>query len=111
MNNLEILEEIRKSAGVVTATKLFEGQPTLLCEASMLGVPSIFPDTGGVSEFFPVNYNLSYKQYNYQNLTEKLNMLLQPEQRKLIGKNNKEFINKYLDKNKLLNNFESTFIS
>ena len=111
INNLEILEEIRKSAGVVTATKLFEGQPTLLCEASMLGIPSVFPDTGGISEFFPVNYNLSFKQYNYEDLTEKLNMLLKPEQTKLVGKKNKEFLNKYLEKNTLLNNFESMFIS
>ena len=111
INNLEILEEIRKSSCVVTATKLFEGQPTLLCEASMLGIPSVFPDTGGISEFFPVNYNLSFKQYNYQDLTEKMNMLLLPEHTKLVGKKNKEFLNKYLEKNKLLNNFESMFIS
>jgi glycosyltransferase involved in cell wall biosynthesis len=111
INNLEILEEIRKSSCVVTATKLFEGQPTLLCEASMLGIPSVFPDTGGISEFFPVNYNLSFKQYDYQDLTEKMNMLLLPEHTKLVGKKNKEFLNKYLEKNKLLNNFESMFIS
>lgn len=111
IDNIEILEEIKKSKGVVTATKLFEGQPTLLCEASMLGVPSIFPDTGGISEFFPVNYNLSYKQFNYLELTEKLNMLSQHEQIMLIGKNNKEFIYSYLDKNKLLAHFESIFIA
>jgi len=110
IDNIEILEEIKKSMCVVTATKLFEGQPTLLCEASMLGVPSIFPDTGGISEFFPVNYNLSYKQFNYLELTEKLNMLSQHEQIMLIGKNNKEFIYNYLDKNKLLTHFESIFI-
>ena len=58
--NYETLEIIKKSKAVITATKLFEGQPTLLCEASSFGVPSIFPDTGGISEFFPSNYELMY---------------------------------------------------
>lgn len=108
-DNLEILEEINKSVAVVTATKLYEGQPTLLCEASMLGVPSIFPDTGGILEFFPKNYQLSYEQYNYEDLTKKLNMLTESKKVELIGKNSKEFINNYLDKSKLLNNFEMSF--
>ena len=54
MNNEETLNLIAGSKCVVTATKLYEGQPTLLCEASLLGIPSIFPTTGGVEEFFQV---------------------------------------------------------
>ena len=30
MNNKEVLDEIKDTKGIVTATKLFEGQPTLL---------------------------------------------------------------------------------
>ena len=52
VENQEVLEIIQNSICVITATKLYEGQPTLLCEASSLGVPSIFPNTGGISEFF-----------------------------------------------------------
>ena len=51
MKNEEVLSLINRSKGVVTATKLLEGQPTLLCEASMLGVVSIYPKAGGISEF------------------------------------------------------------
>ena len=47
------MKMINESKAVVTATKLYEGQPTLLCEASVSSVPSIFPDYGGISEFFP----------------------------------------------------------
>ena len=43
-DNLETLNFISTSVAVITATKLYEGQPTLLCEASLLGVPSIFPE-------------------------------------------------------------------
>ena len=50
--NNKVLELIEKSLLVVTATRLYEGQPTLLCEASSLGVPSVFPNTGGIEEFF-----------------------------------------------------------
>ena len=59
---------ISKSELVITCTKLFEGQPTLLCEASSMGVPSIFPKTGGISEFFPTNYKFAFEQYNYEQL-------------------------------------------
>ena len=42
----------------------------------MLGVPSLFPDTGGISEFFPDNYEFKYKQYDYEDLKTKLIKLL-----------------------------------
>ena len=64
------MQIISKSIAVVTATKLYEGQPTLLCEASGLGVPSIFPDTGGIFEFFPKNYPLSFKKFDHLDLVK-----------------------------------------
>ena len=64
-SNDEVLEIIKNSKAVVTATRLYEGQPTLLCEASGFGVPSIFPLTGGINEFFPSNYILGFEQFDY----------------------------------------------
>ena len=101
-NNKEVLEIINTSSAVVTATKLFEGQPTLLCEASTLGVPSLFPDTGGIGEFFPDNYEFKYKQYDYEDLKTKLIKLLQNSNMSDIGLKNKNYIEKKLDKNKLI---------
>lgn len=101
-NNKEVLEIINTSSAVVTATKLFEGQPTLLCEASTLGVPSLFPDTGGIGEFFPDNYEFKYKQYDYEDLKTKLIKLLQNTNTNDIGLKNKNYIMKKLDKNKLI---------
>ena len=100
--NKEVLEIINTSSAVVTATKLFEGQPTVLCEASMLGVPSLFPDTGGISEFFPDNYEFKYKQYDYEDLKTKLIKLLQNSNMSDIGLKNKNYIEKKLDKNRLI---------
>ena len=99
--NKEVLDIISKSIAVVTATKLFEGQPTLLCEASALGVPSIFPDTGGIKEFFPNKYQLVFKQFDYEDLKNRLQILNNKEKIKLIGKENKLYINEYLSKDKL----------
>ena len=74
-SNFETREIIANSKAVVTATKLFEGQPTLLCEASFMGVPSIFPNFGGIHEFFPENTDLSFKQFDYLDLEEKIKLL------------------------------------
>lgn len=75
LENKIVLELISSARAVVTCTKLFEGQPTLLCEASSMGVPSIFPDSGGIKEFFPEKYDLMFQQDDYQNLTNNLNKL------------------------------------
>jgi len=71
-DNKKVLELISSSNGVITCTKLYEGQPTLLCEASLLGVPSIFPKNGGISEFFPDDYEYSYDMNIKNDLTNKL---------------------------------------
>ena len=69
------ISQIKNSRAVVTATRMFEGQPRLLNEASSLGIPSIFPKFGGMSEFFPENYPLAFEQFNYEDLIKKLNYL------------------------------------
>ena len=108
--NLEVIDSISKSKGVVTATKLFEGQPTLLCEASSLGVPSIFPKTGGISEFYPPNYLFSFEQFNYVDLQKKLELLLSGNQLKTQGTENKMYISKYLNEQGLLDEFDKIAI-
>lgn len=73
--NEEVLEYIKHAKAVVTATKLYEGQPRLLCEASSLGTISIYPSFGGMNEFFPEDYKYSFEQFNYKDLEKKLNLL------------------------------------
>lgn len=91
ISNDETIKIINNSQAVVTATKLYEGQPTLLSEASALGVASIFPETGGIAEFFPENYELSFEQHNYKELKNIFNTLSQTKDLKTIGKENKRF--------------------
>ncbi len=104
-SNQEVLKIIKKSKAVVTATKLLEGQPMLLCEASSLGVPSIFPRSGGIAEFFPKDYELSFEQFNYEDLKTKIKMIENPKILEVEGKKSKEYIKNYLDKEKLLKKF------
>ncbi len=107
-DNKRVLELISSSNGVITCTKLYEGQPTLLCEASLLGVPSIFPKNGGISEFFPGDYEYSYDMNIKNDLTEKLIKFYKNIDRyEEIGNINKNFVRKKLEKNKLISKFEN----
>ncbi len=106
LSNEETKQQIKSSRGVVTATKLYEGQPTLLCEASMLGVCSVFPNTGGISEFFPKDYTLSFKQYDYKDLQKKLKLLVNTSESKEIGVENNKYISEFLNSKKLISIFE-----
>tara|TARA_B100001027_G_scaffold64038_1_gene43324 strand:+ start:16 stop:1161 length:1146 start_codon:yes stop_codon:yes gene_type:complete len=105
VENQEVLEIIQNSLCVITATKLYEGQPTLLCEASSLGVPSIFPNTGGISEFFPRDYTLTFEQFNYKDLESKIRLIHTLKNQKSIGEENKDFIFNHLHKNNLISSF------
>lgn len=91
IDNTEVLKTILESIAVVTSTKLFEGQPTLLCEAASLGVPSIFPKTGGIEEFFPKDYKLGFKQFDYVDLKNKLELLRNKEFYQKAGEESKHF--------------------
>lgn len=74
LDNKTTLDLIKKSRGVVTATRMYEGQPRLLCEASINGIPSLFPDFGGMGEFFPKDYILKFEQFNYEDLSNKMGL-------------------------------------
>lgn len=79
--NKDVLEIISTSKAVITATKLFEGQPRLLCEASSLRTISIFPSYGGMGDFFPEDYIYKFEQFNYLDLVKKINLLANDEKR------------------------------
>lgn len=101
------LEIIKKSRGVVTATKMYEGQPRLLCEASINGVPSLFPDFGGMGEFFPDDYILKFNQFDYADLVEKLKIF---QNNTLLIQNTESlniYINQVLSKTVLKKSFET----
>ena len=98
---------ISKSELVITCTKLFEGQPTLLCEASSMGVPSIFPKTGGISEFFPTNYKFAFEQYNYEQLENKIITFLNTNQKRDIGKKNQDYLKEYLSEEFFVSKFDN----
>jgi glycosyltransferase involved in cell wall biosynthesis len=106
LTNKETLGIINKSSGIVTATKLLEGQPTLLCEASMLGKVSVFPNVGGMLEFFPDNYAYTYRQYDYEDLIKKMNLFTNTELVLEQGIENKTYITNFLSQRKLSENFE-----
>ena len=109
VSNDEIKKIISNSLAVVTTTKLYEGQPTLLCEASAANIVSIFPRTGGIEEFFPPNNKFSYEQFNYDDLIKKLELL---NNLKLVNQQadlNNAFIKEKLSKERVLKTLEKVF--
>lgn len=75
LENDEVKRKIQLSRAVISATKLFEGQPRVLLEASSYSVPSIYPNFGGMSDFYPKDYSLSFNQYDYEDLKSKIMLL------------------------------------
>ena len=94
LSNKDTLELIKKARAVITATKMYEVQPRLLNEASINSVPSIYPSFGGMDEYFPNGYDMSFKQYDYDSLKEKFDLLV--NENKLIE--NSEKVNNFLYK-------------
>lgn len=109
-NNDEILEYIKNAVAVITATKMYEGQPRILCEASGYGVPSIFPKYGGMQEYFPENYDLSFKQYNYDDLVDKILKLEVKENLEKISEELFKYTKALLNDQNLQNQYNKVFV-
>ena len=107
--NDEVMKYIAKASAVVTATKLYEGQPRLLCEASALGTLSIYPSFGGMDEFFPEGYEFSFKQFEYEDLKEKLLLIKDIDAVNRSTKKLLEHTNNIFDSRKFFNNFNNLF--
>lgn len=105
-NNKEIINLIKNSRAVVTATKIFEGQPTILTEASINNTLSIFPITGGVPEFFPVDYKFKYEQNNYESLIKMMIDAAESKNTDEIENECKTHILSVLQEEKYFNNLE-----
>jgi len=92
----DTINEIQNARAIITATKMYEGQPRILTEASYLSVPSIFPAFGGMVEFFPDDYLLKFEQFNYQSLQSKLMYLKDIELMKSLSLSVKSKIDEVL---------------
>ena len=90
---------------------MFEGQPRLISEASAYGIPSIYPSFGGLDEYFPKDYRLSFKQFDYRDLVEKIILLQNKELLIEESKKIHNYIIENMSLNKLNTNLESIFNS
>ena len=110
LSNEDTLKQIKESSVVITATKMYEGQPRLLCEASSFGVPSIYPSFGGMDEFFPKDYPFSFKQYDYVDLESKILELSNDHKLNETSNNVYKKISNKLNQDDLLNQFREILI-
>lgn len=95
MDNSKTKELIKSARAVITTTKMFEGQPRLLSEAASFGIPSIYPSFGGMDEYFPQEYPLKFRQFDYKDLVDKIKLL---ENKNLLLKEGKNIFDYTLNK-------------
>jgi len=110
LDNEKVLKYIASSKAVISNTLLYEGQPTLLCEATMLNRVSIFPKNGGIEEFFNEDYFFKFNSKNHENLLEKLESLSDNELLKNESRKAKKHIESILSKELILSKFEEIFV-
>jgi len=107
LSNEETKNLIKNSRAVITCTRLNEGQPLLLSEASVFGVPSIYPSFGGMDEYFPNRYELAFEQFNYKDLIKKIEMLNDINLMKKLSEDVYVKISNILNEDILLKKFNS----
>jgi glycosyltransferase involved in cell wall biosynthesis len=105
ITNFEVLSLIKNSYTTITNTSLYEGQPTLLSEASKLQINSIYPSSGGIQEFFPKDNPFAFKANNEIELLKKLKLLRHEEIVKDQAKSNKKFIEEKLKESNYISKF------
>tara|TARA_A100001011_G_C14225863_1_gene806577 strand:- start:104 stop:1261 length:1158 start_codon:yes stop_codon:yes gene_type:complete len=106
LDNEEVINLIQNAYSVITNTNLYEGQPTLLFEASKMKINSVYPNNGGISEFFPNNNPFSFKPNSREDLYNKLILLNDSKLVQNQSIKNYEFIEKVYSSESYLNNFE-----
>lgn len=106
----EINDIILNSLAIISNTQVYENHPTLLTEASLRGVVSIFPNLGGIKYFLPEHYPLLFESGNYQSLMAKINLLADKVLLKKLETDVNSHINIYLNNNNL-NNLIEKFIT
>lgn len=106
LENKEVISLIQSSYSVVTNTCLYEGQPTLLFEASNLKINSIYPKNGGISEYFPPNNPFSFNVNSSEDLHDKLKLLDDYELVKRQSSKNYSFVEKYFSLESYMKKFE-----
>lgn len=93
INPISTQKLIANSKLVILNSKLYEGQPMLLLEASSSSVPTLTLDNGGLREFFPYNYPLICSSEN--EMLDKFLKINDLDNLKKIGLKNKLYINEY----------------
>ena len=104
--NQETLETISNARFTISATRVYEGQPTLLTESSKLKIPTIFPVYGGISSFLPNTSKLQFEQFNYEDLRRKIESTLDKELMLKESKENFNFYKKMFNEKDLLQKFK-----
>ena len=107
LENKDSIEIIKNSKALITFTRQYEGQPTIFCEASLAGVPSIFLDYGGMREFFPEDYPLKISNLEKSEVSKVFNHIRDEDLLNLLSLKVYNHMNDVMNEEKYLKNFEN----
>ena len=74
-----------------------------------MGFLQFFQRLGGIEEFFPPSYKLSFDPNNFDDFVNKVNLLDDLDSMKKQGIENQNYIKNYLNKDKILEGFKNIF--
>ncbi|MAV82879.1 MAG: hypothetical protein CMI90_05410, partial [Pelagibacteraceae bacterium] len=75
LSQKEIYAELSSARALVFPTKLYEGQGMVPSEASIIGLPVISPNLGGMKQLFPRNNYFMYDSSDLNDFKNKIHLL------------------------------------
>ena len=94
----EIYLELSKARALIFPTKLYEGQGMVPSEASIIGVPVISPNLGGMKQLFPEKNYFMYEPNNLEDFKDKIYLLRNNNYVDTQGLSNRKYtLNKFAE--------------
>ena len=109
--NKETIDLILGSKGVISQQNFMRVNLHYFAKLHLNGKTSLFPNSGGIKEFLPVNYDFLFNQFDYQDFTNKLNKLNEDDIRNRSSQKAKEFIRAKLDPQILITKFNEIILN
>ena len=105
MTNVEVKKIIKKARAIIAATQ-YTKVNHLLLEHQVMAFPQ-FTHHLGMNDFFPDGYLLSFEQFNYKSLEDKIRLLENKEILNSMHEEISKFMNENFNEDKLLILFEN----
>ena len=105
-SNMETIKLIKIQKEFYLLQNFMRASQLYFVRLRYVGKASLFPNSGGITEFLQKDYEFVFDQFNYKDLINKLNLLNDDLLREKNSKKAKEFILSKLDENNIIEEFD-----